>query len=346
MTEFECIFPGTGETFSLRQSPSVLPPDNATLRLGEYGAQHVAFAQTIVAPLFSDIAKLPDATPQPAKIVDLDSGTGVLAIAAAKKILEYGAEIETIVAIDKDENAADDTAHNIAAHIGSLRKDIEIDVRQADWNDAATWESIADADLILSNPPYIATDGDLSMRPGFEHVDPTAIYLPTGTEVFDMYGMLVSQSMTRLRPFGALLFRLPKYDPVHNDSWPMDLSNMSVVNAALTRLQASGYESNIRSGRYDPFLRSVQKIGNDTFRHLHMLMANVLPKTYPFMDMLSDPACVHYANGNGVLGKSEYKYLLGLAGYPKISGGGWMIVDRMLNYNYPVNDPRYINPGF
>ena len=345
MLRFECVYPIGGESFEIDVFPSVLPPDNATLRLGEYAGRHIMTSQ-VVAPLFYKVTDNIERKPTPAKIVDLGSGTGVLGIAAAQKALAHGASVSSLLAVDISETAAENTEKNYTVHIKDTHPEVETDVMRADWNDPRVWNAIDEADIILCNPPYLASDGDVSMRQGFEAVDPTAMYLPSGDDVFVMYRDLLARSIARLKPFGSLYFRLPKYEPTHNDVWPFHLASTDIVRHAIDGLIGRNLSTNIRSERYEPFQRTTEKIGNDTFRHLHMLSADVLPSAYPYIGIFGDPAHAHYMNGNGALDPGTYRELLDMAGYPHISGGGHLVADRTFNLNYPKNDPRYIDPAF
>ncbi len=135
------------------------------------------------------LAKIPPH--QPAHILDLGTGSGAIAIALAKE-----RPLATVLATDRS-RAALEVARSNAAR---LQLD-NLQFLQADW--FQTLPACA-FDLIVSNPPYIATD-DPHLQQGDVRFEPLSA-LSSGTDGLDDIRHLVSAAPRFLAPEGWLLF--------------------------------------------------------------------------------------------------------------------------------------------
>lgn len=345
MLQHECIFPDTGESFVIQRDPSVLPPDNATLRMAQYAGRDL-LAQSIVAPLYSQTTGNNEYDSSCVHIVDLGSGTGVLGIATAIRAQKLGISVGSLTGVEISDTGAGNTSTNYHSLLGATHPNIQTSVIQASWDDPKTWEQIGNADVIVCNPPYLLPEDTKNIRRGFESVDPRAMCMGSQEELLAMYQGLLARSLTCLRPFGSLYVRLPKYNEIYNDEWAFALERTPEVRESLRALSSQSLASTIRADRYEPFARSREYIGNDTFRHLHVLSANVLPTTYPFMNMFGDPAYAHFLRNGIHVEQQEYEGILKAAGYPNVSGGGFVIGEGTQNFNLPPNHPDYLEPWF
>lgn len=81
---------------------------------------------------------------QPLKVLEVGTGTGCIAVALKK----YAPGIE-IMSIDISQEALDLAAANAAMN------GVEVDFVLCDFLDEANWGKLMDADMVVSNPPYI-----------------------------------------------------------------------------------------------------------------------------------------------------------------------------------------------
>ena len=84
-------------------------------------------------------------------IVDLGSGSGVIAISVASEAAKRGNTV-TVVAVEKDEQALEWLRRNIALH--------EIDIRVVASDVSQALVDVR-ADIVLANPPYVSTGSPL-----------------------------------------------------------------------------------------------------------------------------------------------------------------------------------------
>ncbi len=94
------------------------------------------------------------AMPRPVTVVDLGTGSGAIALALADETPLTGV---TIWATDISEDALDVARANIA---GLGRPGTKVRLAQGSWFEALPPELKGGVDLLVSNPPYVATEAD------------------------------------------------------------------------------------------------------------------------------------------------------------------------------------------
>ena len=129
-------------------------------------------------------------------IVDLGTGSGAIAIAIADALPRA-----QVTATDVSAEALGQAKAN-AARLGVASR---IDFRLGPW-----WQAVPDGavfDVIVSNPPYIATDAIAGLQPEVRLFDPRAA-LDGGFDGLDAYRAIASQAARRLRPQGVVLLEI------------------------------------------------------------------------------------------------------------------------------------------
>lgn len=158
-------------TLDLEVSPATLIPRPETERLVELA-----------------LARIPDR--QPARIADLGTGSGAIALAIASERADA-----TVVATDASSAALEVARRNAASHgLGN------VEFRCGDWFAPLQGECF---DLIATNPPYIA-DGDNHLGEGDLRFEPASA-LSSGTDGLDAIRTIVSQAAAHLHDGGWLL---------------------------------------------------------------------------------------------------------------------------------------------
>lgn len=127
----------------------------------------------------------------PFVIVDAGTGSGCLAVALA---LEF--EQARVIATDISEAALAVARRNAAKHGAGAR----IDFRAGDLLEPVT----ETADLIVSNPPYVAAGDCAGLVPEVREHEPH-VALFAGADGLAMFGKLFPSAATRLRPGGRLI---------------------------------------------------------------------------------------------------------------------------------------------
>ena len=127
----------------------------------------------------------------PGVIVDAGMGSGCLAVALA---LEF--EHARVIATDISEAALAVARRNAAKHGAGDR----IDFRGGDLLEPVTER----ADLIVSNPPYVASGDAPGLVPEVREHEPH-VALFAGPNDLSMFGKLFPSAATRLRPGGRLI---------------------------------------------------------------------------------------------------------------------------------------------
>jgi len=128
----------------------------------------------------------------PANILDLGTGSGALLLAALAQWSDARG-----VGVDVSEQAVQ-MARSNARRLGMADR---ADIRRGDWDAGITDQF----DLILCNPPYIATNESLP-RDVAEHEPASALY--AGTDGLDAYRHLAPRLAERLAPGGLALFEI------------------------------------------------------------------------------------------------------------------------------------------
>jgi release factor glutamine methyltransferase len=154
---------------NFKVSPAVLIPRPETELLVDWLVQH---------------------TPKSARVLDLGTGSGAIAIATAHARPDIN-----IYAADISEAALNIAAHNNAALVQS-----RVQLHQSDWLIAFAGERF---DIIVSNPPYIAA-GDTHLSLGDLRHEPAAA-LTDFDDGFKHYRSIAAQAKNYLNAGGALL---------------------------------------------------------------------------------------------------------------------------------------------
>ena len=128
--------------------------------------------------------------PVNAKVVDLGTGTGAIALALAKENPTW-----QMTAADKSPEAAAVARENaIANHIQNVQ------IIEGSWCEPLTDLPV---DMIVSNPPYIRSD-DEHLQQGDVRFEPVTA-LASGVDGLDDIRIIAQQSFTALKPGGYLL---------------------------------------------------------------------------------------------------------------------------------------------
>jgi release factor glutamine methyltransferase len=130
---------------------------------------------------------------QPATALDFGTGSGCIAIAVAAKC-----PTAHLVALDVSPEALDAAQQNAAKNNVSDR----IEFRQGDG--IAALKAGEQFDLILSNPPYIASAEIETLQPEVRDHDPRGA-LDGGADGLDFYRRLAAESGEFLKPHGKIM---------------------------------------------------------------------------------------------------------------------------------------------
>jgi release factor glutamine methyltransferase len=130
-------------------------------------------------------------------IIDVGTGSGCIAIALAKNVPDI-----KVFAIDISQQAleiAKENAkkHNVSEKISFLHGDLFEPLRGIKNK----------VDLIISNPPYIATSQILELEPEVKDFEPI-IAIDGGSDGLDFIRRLIEQSVIYLKPDGVLIFEI------------------------------------------------------------------------------------------------------------------------------------------
>jgi len=128
--------------------------------------------------------------------VDLGTGSGAIAVAIADAVpLARG------IATDISEEALAVARRNAERHQVASR----LEFRAGSWWSAVPHTELFD--LIVSNPPYIATEAILTLQPEVRLFDPKAA-LDGGWDGLEAYRAIAAQAARRLHPGGLLLLEI------------------------------------------------------------------------------------------------------------------------------------------
>lgn len=156
-----------------------------------------ADSETLVAAVLSEIAD-PSA---PLKVLDLGTGSGCLLLALLSELPHAGG-----CGIDISAEAVAQAADNaqrlgLAARARFLRHSWEEGLLLGAEGDSAPW------DLVVSNPPYIASGEIAGLAPEVAGFDPAAA-LDGGADGLDAYRALLAPAVAALRPGGLLALEI------------------------------------------------------------------------------------------------------------------------------------------
>jgi release factor glutamine methyltransferase len=145
--------------------------------------------------LVADAISFAETKPRP-QLVDLGTGSGAIAIAIAD-----GLPKARLVATDVAPEALSQAKANAERHKVADR----IDFRLSNW-----WQAVPHTetfDVIVSNPPYIATEAIAGLQPEVRLFDPKSA-LDGGFDGLDAYRAIASQALRRLNPGGVVLLEI------------------------------------------------------------------------------------------------------------------------------------------
>jgi len=162
-------------TLDLAVSPDVLTPRPETELLVEFALKTLA----------------PD---QPARVLDLGVGSGAILLAVLNerpKATGVGVDRSAVALAVADANAR------------ALNLSDRIELREGDWADGVT-EMF---DLVLSNPPYIASNDIAGLAPEVARYEPK-LALDGGKDGLDAYRAIIADLARLLKPHGAFAFEV------------------------------------------------------------------------------------------------------------------------------------------
>ena len=141
--------------------------------------------------------------PEDARIVDVGTGSGAIAIALAVHLpnaeitaLDISPEALTIAATNASEHNVSDRIHLHPSNLLSALRP----------NEASVW-SCQGFDAIVSNPPYIPESDRASLHPQVREHEPAAA-LFAGSDGLDLYRRLIPQAYAVLKPNGLLALEI------------------------------------------------------------------------------------------------------------------------------------------
>ncbi len=137
--------------------------------------------------------------PRPIRVADLGTGSGAIAVALAAELPVTGVDVW---ATDVSASALDVTRANVAA-LG--RRGANVRVAEGDWYDALPPELAGHLDVVVSNPPYVATDDRLETA--VAAWEPAGALL-AGPEGLDALRVVVAGGPRWLAPGGTLVVEI------------------------------------------------------------------------------------------------------------------------------------------
>ncbi len=139
------------------------------------------------------------AMPRPLTMVDLGTGSGAIALSLAGELSLSGI---TVWATDVSPDALDVARANLA---GAGRAAANVRIAAGSWFDALPDDLQGAIDLVVSNPPYVATTDELPAEVG--DWEPNAALL-AGPDGLDAHRVIVAAASRWLRPGGWLVLEI------------------------------------------------------------------------------------------------------------------------------------------
>ncbi|MCD6163331.1 MAG: peptide chain release factor N(5)-glutamine methyltransferase [candidate division Zixibacteria bacterium] len=135
---------------------------------------------------------------QSIRLLDIGIGSGNIAIALAVNI-----EAIKITAIDISETALNTASENARLN----RAADKIDFRIGDCQTDSFWDEINEYDVIVSNPPYIASDEFETLQPEVKLYEPKESLI-AGDDPLIFFKAIVEKSNKHLKPDGIICFEV------------------------------------------------------------------------------------------------------------------------------------------
>ena len=171
--------------------------------------------------------------PAPFKILDLGTGSGVLAIIMAKEV--PGCEV---VALEIDPKALSIAKENAKVHgVDDRVKFICGDLKKVDWRGPYS--------MIISNPPYIASVDIQKIMPEVQNYEPLKA-LDGGLEGLEFYRFIIPKASERIEKNGYLIMEID-----HSQAGEVTriFENSSSYNNIQVIQDYSGYDRVIKAQR-------------------------------------------------------------------------------------------------
>ena len=131
------------------------------------------------------------------QVVDIGTGSGCIALALKRRIRKA-----KVTGVDIDAGALSVARHN------GLQLGIDVEFVKADLSDTTDWKQIPNANIIVSNPPYISGAEKKAMSPTvLDHEPHLALFAPEADPLF-FYRKLVQLSEQKLKQEGQLFAEL------------------------------------------------------------------------------------------------------------------------------------------
>lgn len=128
------------------------------------------------------------------KILDLCTGSGIIAITLAKELAEYSIEVFASDISEKALAVAKENTQNQLANVKFMQSDI--------------FENITEQfDIIVSNPPYIAETDKVTMEKNVLAYDPHLALFADENGLY-FYRKILEQAQSYLAPAGVIFFEI------------------------------------------------------------------------------------------------------------------------------------------
>lgn len=258
--------------FGVQYDPTVvLQPDSATALMAIIAA-NMAWRNKAARFLYEGVEEAP------LNVVDLGSGSGVVGVAMMAAIDNLG----SITAIDADPATLPVAAQNLeAANTVRAQKGLgkaAVTVEHGDWNEAAMWQRLPSADIIISNPPYLIAGEPV--RKGYEQTPRQHLYAEDEAQLTESYRRLIGNAVQRMRMWDVITIRLPKASLDRGDQW-INLFGEALDKAASPDDPAYYFFQTRRFARFGE-------------RPLHAAILEKLPIDYPAMNPVADVRVDYY----------------------------------------------------
>jgi release factor glutamine methyltransferase len=169
------------------------------------------------------------AMPRPLTLVDLGTGSGAIALSLASELSLSGV---TVWATDASPDALDVARANLA---GAGRAAANVRLAAGSWFEALPAGLRGEIDLVVSNPPYVATTDVLPDEVG--QWEPTGALL-AGADGLDAHRTIVPAAAEWLRPGGWLVLEIG----AAQGASVAELARAASLEAVEVRRDAAGHE--------------------------------------------------------------------------------------------------------